>query len=320
MIYIGIDVSKERLDVAVRPTGETLAVSNDDAGIRKLLKAVTKWSPQLVVLEATGGYEYASAYGLMQQGVSVAIVNPRQIRDFARAIGRLAKTDPLDAKVLAHFAEAVQPAARALPDQQLEEIGHLVTRHRQLVEMIVAEQNRQMSMRGSARKDIEATIRFLRSRLDKLDEQIQAQIAKHPDWSARAKLLNSVPGVGPVLASSLIAELPELGTLNRKQIAALVGVAPFNNDSGRSRGRRRIWGGRAHLRSVLYMSVVAGLRFNAPIRAFYKQLIAAGKASKVALVACMRKLLVILNAILKSQQPWNTALPSEIISATVSVG
>jgi transposase len=285
-----------------------LAFSNDGAGIKKLLKAFAEWSPLLVVLEATGGYEYASAYSLMKAGFSVAIVNPRQIRDFARAIGRLAKTDPLDAKVLAHFAEAVQPPARALPDQQLEEIGHLVTRHRQLVEMIVAEQNRQMSMRGTARKDIEATIRFLRSRLDKIDEQIEALIAKHPDWSARAKLLNSVPGVGPVLASSLVAELPELGTLNRKQIAALVGVAPFNNDSGRSRGRRRIWGGRAHLRSVLYMSVVAGLRFNAPIRAFDKQLIAAGKASKVALVACMRKVLVILNAILKSQLPWKSVV------------
>jgi transposase len=226
------------------------------------------------------------------------------VRDFARAMGRLAKTDPIDAKILAHFGEAVQPPPRFVPDQQREEIGHLVTRHRQLIEMIVAEQNRRMSCSGAARRDIDITIRFLRDRLDKLDEQLKSLIAKHPEWSVKAELLDSVPGVGPVLISSIVAELPELGTLNRKQIAALVGVAPFNNDSGQSRGRRRIWGGRAHLRSVLYMSVVAGIRFNKTIRAFYKHLVGGGKAPKVALVACMRKLLVILNAMLKTQQPW----------------
>ena len=205
----------------------------------------------------------------------------------------------------------MRPPARAVPDQQLDEIGHLVTRHRQLVEMIVAEQNRQMSIRGCARRDVDATIRFLRKCLEKIDEQLKTLIAKHPDWSDRAKLLNSVPGVGPVLISSLIAEAPELGSLNRKQIAALVGVAPLNNDSERSHGRRRIWGGRAHLRSVLYMSVVADLRFNETIRTFYKQLIAAGKAPKVALVACMRKLLVILNAVVKSHQPWKSISQTE---------
>jgi len=229
----------------------------------------------------------------------------------------LAKTDPIDARILAHFAEAVQPPARAIADQQLQEIGHLVTRHRQLVEMIVAERNRRMSLSGSARRDVDVTIRFLRDRLDKIDEQMKTLIAKQPEWCAKAELLDSVPGVGPVLISSLVAELPELGKLNRKQIAALVGVAPFNNDSGRSRGRRHIWGGRAHLRAVLYMSVVAGIRFNATIRKFYKHLRAAGKAPKVALVACMRKLLVILNAILRSQQPWTSAANSELASSAV---
>jgi transposase len=306
-VWVGIDVSKRCLDVAVRPAGETLSIDNDDAGIKKLVKMLAKWSPQLIVLEATGGHEYAAAYALMKAGLPVAVVNPRQVRDFARAVGKLAKTDPIDAKILAHFGEAVQPPARAVPDPQLEEIGHLVTRHRQLIEMIVAERNRRMSSMGSARRDIDATIRFLRDRLDKIDEQMKTLIAKHPEWRAKAELLDSVPGVEPVQISSIVAELPELGTLNRKQIAAFVGVAPFNNDSGQSRGRRRIWGGRAHLRSLLYMSVVAGIRFNATIRQFYKHLTASGKAPKVALVACMRKLLVILNAMLKSQQPWRPA-------------
>ena len=313
-IWVGVDVSKQRLDVAVRPTGEMLTINNDDAGIKKLLKLMAKWSPQLIVMEATGGHEYASAYSLMKAGFAfafaVAIVSPRQVRDFACAVGKLAKTDPLDAKILAHFAEAVQPPARPAPDQQLEEIGHLATRHRQLIEMIVAEQNRQLSLLGTARRDVDVTIRFLRDRLDKIDEQMKTLIAEHPEWSVKAELLDSVPGVGPVLISSLVAELPELGKLNRKQIAALVGVAPFNNDSGQSRGRRRIWGGRAHLRSLLYMSVVAGIRFNVMIRTFYKHLRAAGKAPKVALVACMRKLLVTLNAMLKSQQPWRSTADS----------
>ena len=309
MNWVGIDVSKQRLDVAIRPVGETLTVDNDEAGIKMLTKELARWSPQLIVLEATGGHEYAAAYGLTKAGLSVAVVNPRQVRDFARAVGKLAKTDPIDAKILAHFGEAVQPPARPVADQQLEEIGHLVTRHRQLIEMIVAEGNRRMSLRGTAQRDVDTTIRFLRDRLDKIDEQLKTLIAKHPEWKAKAELLNSVPGVGPVLISSIIAELPELGSLNRKQVAALVGVAPFNNDSGQTRGRRRIWGGRAHLRSLLYMSVVAGLRCNATIRAFYRHLLAAGKAPKVALVACMRKLLVILNAMLKSGQKWHSPTP-----------
>jgi transposase len=310
-ICVGVDVSKDRLDVAVRPTGEAFTIPNDETGIKGLVKRLKKLLPARVVLEATGGYEYTLAYQLVKAEIATAVVNPRQVRDFARAIGRLAKTDPIDAETLAHFAEAVQPPTRAVLSRDMEELGQLVTRHRQLVEMIVAERNRRMSMQGAAGKDIDATIRFLRERLSKVDEHLRTLIAANSEWQQKAELLNSVPGVGPVLTSSLIAELPELGMLNRKQVAALVGVAPFNNDSGKSRGRRRIWGGRSHLRSLLYMAVVAGLRFNPKIRGFYRHLIEAGKPPKVALVACMRKLLVILNAMARTGQGWDaTSAPN----------
>src|SRR6476660_4048166 len=305
-LWVGIDVSKRRLDVAIRPDGGTVICDNDTAAIKKLAGMLALKSPRLIVMEATGGHEYAAAVILSKAGLPVAIANPRQVRAFARAKGKLAKTDPIDAETLAHFGEAMEPPVRAVRDQQLEEIGQLVTRHRQLIEMLVAERNRRLSCVGTAQRDVDATIRFLEGRLDKVDRQTKALIAEHPDWRSKAELLDSVPGVGPVLISSLVAELPELGTLNRKQIAALVGVAPFNNDSGQSRGRRRIWGGRSHLRAVLYMSAVSGVRFNATIRAFYKHLRERGKAPKVAMVACMRKLLIILNAILKTQQPWRS--------------
>jgi transposase len=311
MTWVGIDVSKRRLDVAIRPAGEMLSFENDEAGVKQLIKALRKWSPQLTVLEATGGHEYTAAYALMKAGLPVAVVNPRQVRNFAKAVGKLAKTDPIDARILAHFGEAVQPPVRPIAGQQLEEIGQLVTRRRQLVEMMVAERNRRVSLTGFVQRDVDATIRFLRGRLNKIDEEIKASITKHPEWKRKSELLSSVPGVGPVLVSSIVAELPELGSLNRKQVAALVGVAPFNNDSGQSKGRRRIWGGRSHLRSLLYMSVVSGLRCNETIQAFYKHLLAAGKPPKVALVACMRKLIVILNAILESQEAWrSTVVPS----------
>ena len=248
-ISIGIDVSKEGLDVAVRPTGEAWSEQNNKAGIKALTLKIKKLSPQRVVLEATGGYEYELALRLGKAGLPVAVVNPRQVRDFARAVGRLAKTYPIDAMILAHFAEAVKPPCRPVKDQQLDELDQLVTRHRQLVEMIVAERNRRMSLRGDAQTDIDVTVRFLKGRLKQVDERLKTLIDKNPDWNRKAALLNSVPGVGPVLISSMIAELPELGTMNRKQIAALVGVAPFNHDSGKSRGKRHIWGGRAHLRA-----------------------------------------------------------------------
>jgi len=242
--------------------------------------------------------------------LAVAVVNPRQVRDFARAAGRLAKTDPIDASILAHFAEAVKPLCRTVKDPQLDELDQLVTRHRQLVERIVAERNRRMSLRGDAQNDIDVTVRFLQSRLKQVDDKLRTLISNNPAWSRKAERLNSVPGVGPVLIRSMIAELPELGTRNRKEIASLVGVAPFNNDRGKSRGKRHIWGGRAHLCALLYVSVVAGLHFNPTVRALYQHLRGAGKPAKVALVACMRKLLVQLNAMVKSSQNWNAHLPS----------
>jgi transposase len=309
-MWVGIDISKRRLDVAIRPVGEAFSLDNNEPGVRRLVKLLGKWSPQLIVMEATGGHEYAAASGLMKAGFPVAVVNPRQVRNFARAVGKLAKTDPIDAKILAHFGEAVQPPIRPIADQQLKEIGQLVTRRRQLVEIIVAEQNRRVSLSGLVQRDVDVTIRFLQNRLKKIDKEIQALIMEHTEWKQRAELLNTVPGVGSVLIGSIVADLPELGNLNRKQIAALVGVAPFNNDSGPSKGRRRIWGGRSHLRSLLYMCVVAGLRCNETIQGFYRHLLAAGKPSKVAIVACMRKLLVILHAMLHSQKAWRSATPS----------
>jgi len=307
-VWVGIDVSKDRLDVAMRPSGEACSEANTEAAIKTLTKKLKQVQPQLIVLEATGGHEYGVAYSLMIAGLQVAVVNPRQVRDFARAIGKLAKTDPIDARTLAHFAEAVQPTPRPIPDPATEELSQLVTRHRQLIEMIVAERNRGLSFRGAARRDIEVTTRFLRTRLKQIDQRLKELIEVQEEWKHKAELLASVPAVGPVLVSTVIAELPELGQLNRKQVAALVGVAPFNNDSGQMRGKRRIWGGRAHLRSVLYMAVVAGLRFNPIIREYYQRLRKAGKPAKVSLVACMRKLLVILNAIVKSGRHWNLCL------------
>ena len=317
-VWVGVDVSKGRLDVAVRPGDEAWSVENGKAAIKALTRKLKKLCPQRIVLEATGGYEYELARCLGKAGLPVAVVNPRQVRDFARATGRLAKTDPIDAKILAHFAEAVKPQCRAIKDRQLDELDQLVTRHRQLVEMIVAERNRRMSLRGEAQNDIDVTVRFLKGRLQQVDERLKALIEGNTEWNRKAELLNSVPGVGPVLISSMIAELPELGTMNRKQIAALVGVAPFNNDSGKSQGRRHVWGGRAHLRALLYMSVVAGLRFNPTVRAFYQHLRQAGKAPKVALVACMRKLLVRLNAMVKAAQPWNAHLLSAALLEVLS--
>jgi transposase len=304
--WVGIDVCKRRLDVALRPSGELLSFVNDETGVKPITRHLRKLSPQLIVLEATGGHEYAVSYALMKAGLPVAVVNPRQVRSFARAVGKLAKTDLIDAQILAHFGEAVQPPVRLIADQQLTEIGQLVTRRRQLVEMMVAEQNRQAAASGLVQRDIAATLRFLQMRLDKVEKELQTLIRQHPEWSRKAELLDTVPGVGPVLISSLLADLPELGSLNRKQVAALVGVAPFNNDRGASKGRRRIWGGRGHVRSLLYMCVLSGLRYNPVIQTFYRHLLKAGKPTKVAMVACMRKLLVLLNAMLRSQQAWRS--------------
>ena len=303
-VFVGIDVSKARLDVALLPTGDGWAVANDERGIAVLVDRLLGLSPTLIVLEATGGLELPLTGALAATGLPVVVVNPRQVRDFAKATGRLAKTDALDAAVLAQFAEAVRPALRPLPDAATQALSALLTRRRQLLEMRTAEQNRLGSARSPVRKGIRAHITWLDHRLADLDLDLGRTIRESPVWREQDDLLQSTPGVGPVLARTLLADLPELGTLNRKQVAALVGVAPLNRDSGTLRGRRTIWGGRAPVRAALYMSALAATRFNPVIKAFYQRLCAAGKAKKVALTACSHKLLMILNAMVKHRIPW----------------
>jgi transposase len=260
--------------------------------------------PALIVLEATGGMEIPLTSALATAGLPVVVVNPRQVRDFARASGLLAKTDALDAQVLAQFAEVMRPQPRLLPDPEARALAALLTRRRQLVEMLTAEKNRLLSASSSIRKSLRAHITWLERELQRTDTDLTTAIQQSPVWREKDELLRSVPGVGPVLTSTLLANLPELGTLTNKQIAALVGVAPLNRDSGTLRGRRTVWGGRAQVRAVLYMSAIVAARFNPVIRSFYQRLQRAGKAKKVALTACMRKLLTILNAMLKNRTSW----------------
>ncbi len=303
-IFVGIDVSKAQLDVAVRPTGETWSVPHDDAGVAAVVARVQPLGPTMIVVEATGGWELRLAGALVGAGLPVAVINPRQARAFARATGQLAKTDRLDALVLARFAEAVRPTPRALPDDTAQELAALLTRRRQLVEMLTAEKNRLGRAQGQVRAQIRTHITWLERQVIARDTDISTLIRRSPVWRERDDLLQSTPGVGPVFSTTLIAELPELGTLSRQQIAALVGVAPLNHDSGTLRGLRTCWGGRASVRAVLYMATLVASRCNPVIRACYERLRAAGKAKKVALVACMRKLLTILNAMLKHLRPW----------------
>lgn len=306
-VFIGVDVSQARLDVAVRPSGETFSAPNDASDMDDLLKRLKGLGPALIVLEATGGFEIPLACAAGAAGLPVVVANPRQVRDFARAVGRLAKTDAIDADVLAMFGERVRPAIRPLPDEDTRRLDAIVTRRRQLVAMITAEGNRLPSTPEPLRRGVESHIQWLRRELEDMDRTLREEIRKTPLWREKDDLMQSVPGVGPALSSSILAALPELGSLDRRQAAALVGVAPFNRDSGTLRGRRAIWGGRAAVRCTLYMATLAATRHNAVIRDFYQRLRAAGKKAKVALVACMRKLLVILNAILKSKTPWREA-------------
>jgi transposase len=306
-VCVGLDVSKTRLDLAVAGTPGTRAWSNDDAGIAALVTAVQALAPELVVLEATGGYETPVATALGLARLPVAVVNPRQVRDFARALGRLAKTDAIDAGVLAEFAARVRPEPRALPDAAHAALTALVTRRRQLVEMLTAERHRLPLAQGPVRADITAHIEWLERRVKNANADLQAALAASPLWRATEQLLRSVPGIGPTTAATLIADLPELGDLTRQQLAALVGVAPFNHDSGAYRGVRITWGGRASVRAALYMATLVATRHNPAIRHFYQRLCAAGKPRKVALVAAMRKLLSILNAIIKHNRAWSDA-------------
>ena len=302
-VFVGIDVSTAQLDMALRPEGR-FSASNDEAGFAQILERLKAAPPTLVVLEATGGLEIPITGVLAAAGVPVVVVNPRQVRDFAKATGKLAKTDALDAQVLAHFAEVLRPALRPLPDAQTQALAALLARRRQLVEMLTAEKNRLSSAHTPVRTSLRTHIAWLERALSHTDRDLAHAIRESPVWREKDDLLQSVPGIGPVGTSTLLANLPELGTLTGKQIAALVGVAPLNRDSGTWRGKRTVWGGRAQVRAILYMSALTATRFNPVIRVFYQRLCAAGKAKKVALTACMRKLLIILNAMMKHRTRW----------------
>jgi transposase len=303
--FVGIDVAKAELVIAIRPSGEHWTMANDAAGIQSLVQRVRGHAPTLIVLEATGGYERAAVAALAAAQLPVVVANPRQVRDFARATGQLAKTDRLDADILALFAERVRPAPRALPDDAAQALDALLTRRRQVLEMVIAERNRLEHAVPAVRRGITQHIRWLERQLDDVDRDLDTTIQASPVWRAKENLLRSTPGVGPILSRTLIGELPELGTLPRKQIAALVGVAPLARDSGTLKHKRLVWGGRAPVRAALFMAALVGTRCNPVLRVFYRRLLAAGKPKKVALTACMRKLLTILNAMMRTNTPWH---------------
>jgi transposase len=294
------------LDVAVHPPADQWQVSNDPSGISQLVQRLQQLSPERVVLEATGGYELAALATLASAGLPVVAVNPRQVRDFARSTGRLAKTDRLDAQVLAHFAAVIRPSLRPLPDAATRELSALLARRRQLVEMRTVESNRLATAHEGVRPSIREVVHFLDKRIKELDRELHDRLRASPVWRDKENLLRSIPGVGPVLSATLLADVPELGTLGHKQLAALIGVAPLNRDSGTWRGQRSVWGGRGHVRAVLYMATTRAVRCNPVLKALYERLISLGKHRKVALVACMRKLLRICNAIIAHQLAWRT--------------
>ena len=310
--FVGIDVSKAQVDVAVRPTGTRWVVSYDETGIKELVSQMVDLCPAMVLLEATGGLELPLVAALAAAALPVVVVNPRQVRDFARATGTLAKTDSLDAAVLAHFADAVRPSVRPLRDAESQVLNSLTARRHQVLTMLVSEKNRLGTAISAVRPRIEANIAWLEQELNDLDKELRQSLRRSPVWREKDDLLRTLPGVGEQLSLTLLADLPELGTLDRRQIAALVGVAPFNRDSGTLRGRRAVWGGRSRVRGVLYMGTLTATRFNPVISDFYQRLLAAGKPKKVALVACMRKLLTILNAMVKDSSPWRGSCPAEI--------
>ena len=303
-VYAGIDVSKNQLDVAVSASKEKWQFRNDENGIIQAVAKLKELSPSLIVLEPTGGLEATIAGALVDGGMEVAVVNARQIREFARSTGKLAKTDSIDAYIMAKFAAATNPPARPLLDEETQEIKYLVGRRRQLLVMKNMEKNRLTTPRKSIKPKIIKHINWLRKEIEEINLELRRCIEASSIWREKDELLQSIPGVGKVLSATLLASLPELGSLNRKQIAALVGVAPLNRDSGTLRGRRTVWGGRATVRTALYMAALVASRYNPVIKAFYQRLLAKGKAKKIALVACMRKLLVILNTVLKLRIPW----------------
>lgn len=310
-VVVGIDVSKARLDVAVLPGGEAWSCGNDEAGIKDLVDRVRVFRAGLVVLEATGGYELGVTMALAEQDIPLVVANPRQVRDFARATGRLAKTDQLDAHILALFGQQVAPEPRPLADEAAQELRALLTRRRQLVDMLSAERHRLDLAKKRVRKSLKAHIAYLERELRISNTELTGLIRESPLWREKDDLLQSVPGIGQITSQTLVAELPELGHLGRREIAALVGVAPLNRDSGTRRGVRHTWGGRSSVRRVLFMAALVAVRWNPTIHTFYQRLIAAGKPKKVALVACMRKLLSILNTMIRNNQRWNLHTAAE---------
>jgi transposase len=308
MVNVGIDVSKDRLDVAVRPSGERFSVGNDEHGVAQLRKRLAKLKPDRIVLEPTGGFEVRVVQELVAAKLPAVVINARRIRQFAQAVGRLAKTDRIDADVLAHYGEAVKPEIREIPDETHRELEALVSRRRQLVEMRASETKRKQTAPRVVHASIDAVIEALSKQIDDINDNLQRVVLSVPAWYEAEERNTSIPGVGRVLSTTLTALVPELGKLDRKQIAALVGVAPLNNDSGKTEGKRTTWGGRAAVRAVLYMASLAALRYNPTIRAFRDRLLAKGKAPMVAVVACMRKLLTILNAMARDGNRWNPQL------------
>ncbi len=308
-VFVGIDVSKDSLEAAIWPQGQRMCFAQTSDGLSLLADFIQSFSPRLVVLEATGGLERAAVATLALKDLPVVVVNPRQVRDFAKSKGILAKTDALDASIIAQFGEAIRPERRSLKTEEAQELEGLLCRRRQIVQMLTMEKNRLHSAAPRARKDILLHIAWLEKRLEKIEKDVDQTIQQSPIWRAKDELLQTVKGIGPISSRTLVSDLPELGTLSRQKISALVGVAPMNRDSGKFRGRRMIQRGRGKIRAVLYMGTVSAIRSNPVIHAFHERLIKAGKPPKVAITACMRKLLTILNAMMKNQTPWRDLSP-----------
>jgi len=303
-IFVGIDIAKRQLDIATRPSGEIWAATNDETGIQTLVQRLRCLRPALVAVEATGGYELSLVLALATAQLPFTVANPRQVRDFAKGMGILEKTDKIDARVLAHFADVVRPEPRPLLSEAVQKLNALVVRRRQLVDMLTAEENRRATASKEIRGEIEAHIAWLKQRLSDLETDLRQAIEADPAWREKDRILRSAKGVGPALSTSLVGGVPELGRLNRREIAKLVGTAPLARESGKFKGKRMIWGGRSAVRAVLYMAALVASRYNPVIRALYQRLLTAGKLKKVALVACMRKLLTILNAMVRDGKPW----------------
>jgi transposase len=302
--YVGIDVCKRYLDVCVRSSGEYFRVENDDEGFKVIQERLSGYSPCLLIAESTGGYESDMVRALQKKGFSVAVINPRQARDFAKAVGRLAKTDKIDAGVLAHFGEAIKPTPKEISSNEEESLSALAQRRRQLVDMLTVEKNRLSQAHGSIVKGIKKSLEFLTKQLKEVEKQLAERIKGDEERSRKTEVLKSIRGVGQIIAMTLIADLPELGKVSHREIAALAGLAPLNRDSGLMQGKRSIWGGRATVRTALYMGALVGIRFNPALKAFYEKLCQAGKRKKVALIACARKLLTIMNSMIKYNTKW----------------